>query len=117
MTYDTMVDDETMYEILSRLKELGGIAGVHCENDGIIKARLKELQKTKGSRIDVSDYPWTRPKEAEAEARIPAPSDREMRGYAGSRRTLKHGGRIPGDPACKRSGDRKYMWRPVRSIC
>lgn len=68
MTYDTMVDDETMYEILSRLKELGGIAGVHCENDGIIKARLKELQKTKGSRIDVSDYPWTRPKEAEAEA-------------------------------------------------
>ncbi len=68
MTYDTMVDDETMYEILSRLKELGGIAGVHCENDGIIKARLKELQKTKGSCIDVSDYPWTRPKEAEAEA-------------------------------------------------
>ena len=47
MTYDTMVDDETMYEILSR---------------------LKELQKMKGSRIDVSDYPWTRPKEAEAEA-------------------------------------------------
>lgn len=68
MTYDTMVDDETMYEILSRLKELGGIAGVHCENDGIIRARSKELQRTKGSRTDVSDYPWTRPKEAEAEA-------------------------------------------------
>lgn len=68
MTYDTMVDDETMYEILSRLKELGGIAGVHCENDGIIKARLKEVEKTKGNRRDVSDYPWTRPKEAEAEA-------------------------------------------------
>ena len=68
MTYDTMVDDETMYEILSRLKELGGIAGVHCENNGIIQARLKEVQKTKGDRKDVSDYPWTRPKEAEAEA-------------------------------------------------
>ena len=68
MTYDTMVDDETMYEILSRLKELGGIAGVHCENNGIIQARLKELEKTKGGRTDVSDYPWTRPKEAEAEA-------------------------------------------------
>ena len=68
MTYDTMVDDETMYEILSRLKELGGIAGVHCENNGIIQARLKEVLKTKGGRKDVSDYPWTRPKEAEAEA-------------------------------------------------
>ena len=68
MTYDTMVDDETMYEILSRLKELGGIAGVHCENNGIIQARLKEVEKKKGGRTDVSDYPWTRPKEAEAEA-------------------------------------------------
>ena len=68
MTYDTMVDDETMYEILSRLKELGGIAGVHCENHGIIQARLKEAEKNKGGRKDVSDYPWTRPKEAEAEA-------------------------------------------------
>lgn len=26
MTYDNRVDDETMYEVLSRLKELGGIA-------------------------------------------------------------------------------------------
>lgn len=68
MTYDTMVDDETMYEILSRLKELGGIAGVHCENHGMIQARLKEIQRKKGGRKDVSDYPWTRPKEAEAEA-------------------------------------------------
>lgn len=68
MTYDTMVDDETMYEILSRLKELGGIAGVHCENNGIIQARLKQVVREKGDRKDVSDYPWTRPKEAEAEA-------------------------------------------------
>ena len=68
MTYDTRVDDEEMYQILARLKELGGIAGVHCENHGIIQARLKETEKTKGNRMDVSDYPWTRPKEAEAEA-------------------------------------------------
>lgn len=68
MTYDTRVDDEAMYEILARLKELGGIAGVHCENHGIIQARLKEVEKAKGDRTDVSDYPWTRPKEAEAEA-------------------------------------------------
>ena len=68
MTYDTMVDDETMYQILARLKELGAIAGVHCENHGIIQARLKEVEKEKGNRRDVSDYPWTRPEEAEAEA-------------------------------------------------
>lgn len=68
MTYDTMVNDEQMYEILSRLKELGGIAGVHCENDGIIKARLKEVQRSENGRKNVADYPWTRPKEAEAEA-------------------------------------------------
>ena len=37
MTYDNRVDDETMYEILTRVKELGGIVGVHCENHGIIR--------------------------------------------------------------------------------
>lgn len=68
MTYDNRVDDETMYEILKRMKELGGIVGVHCENDGIIKARLKEVEKEKGNRQNVADYPMTRPKEAEAEA-------------------------------------------------
>ena len=41
---------------------------MHCENNGIIQARLKEVEKKKGGRTDVSDYPWTRPKEAEAEA-------------------------------------------------
>ena len=69
MTYDNMVvDDKTMYEILTRLKELGGIAGVHCENKGIIDARLEEVQMKKGDRKDVSDYPGTRPPAAEAEA-------------------------------------------------
>lgn len=69
MTYDNMVvDDKTMYEILSRLKELGGITGVHCENKGIIDARLDEVLREKGSRKEVSDYPFTRPAEAEAEA-------------------------------------------------
>lgn len=65
---DKRIDDAAIYEILCRLKELGGIAGVHCENDGIIRARLKEIEKRKGARVNVSDYPWTRPAEAEAEA-------------------------------------------------
>lgn len=65
--YDRMLDDEQVYEILSKVKTLGGIAAIHCENHGIIQARLKELEKTKG-RTDLADYPWTHPKEAEAEA-------------------------------------------------
>lgn len=69
MTYDAMVmDDRGIYEILARLKELGGIAGVHCENRGIIDARLAEVLRKKGHRRDVSDYPATRPHLAEAEA-------------------------------------------------
>lgn len=69
MTYDAMVlDDKSIYEVLKRLKELGGIAGVHCENRGIIDARLAEVLKKEGSRTDVSQYPGTRPALAEAEA-------------------------------------------------
>lgn len=69
MTYDAMaVDDQCLYEILTRLKELGGIAGVHCENRGIIDARLKEVLIKKGHRADTADYPGTRPDLAEAEA-------------------------------------------------
>lgn len=68
-TYDAMVvDDKAIYEILARLKELGGIAGIHCENRGIIDARLDALLKEKGDRKQVKDYPGTRPALAEAEA-------------------------------------------------
>ena len=68
-TYEGMaVDDRTIYEILVRLKELKGMAGIHCENKGIIDARLEEVLKKQGSRRHVSEYPWTRPALAEAEA-------------------------------------------------
>lgn len=68
-TYDAMVvDDKAIYEILSCLKAVGGIAGIHCENKGIIDARLDELMLCKGSRTEVADYPGTRPALAEAEA-------------------------------------------------
>lgn len=50
--YDMMLDDGQIYEIFSRVKELGGIVGVHCENHGIVQSRLKELEKTKG-RTDI----------------------------------------------------------------
>ena len=68
-TYDAMVvDDKSIYEIFTCLKKLGGIAGIHCENRGIIDARLEEVLEKKGNRREVADYPGTRPALAEAEA-------------------------------------------------
>lgn len=69
MTYDAMaMDDQGIYEVLRRLTQLGGIAGVHCENRGIIDARLREVQMRPGGRSNPADYPYTRPALAEAEA-------------------------------------------------
>lgn len=66
MTYDTQVDDKTIYEILKRLKEIGGIAGVHCENSGVIAALQEEA--VRAGKMGVASHPRTRPAEAEAEA-------------------------------------------------
>ncbi len=67
MTYDAMkVNDKEIYQILERLKELGGIAGVHCENSGIIDAMVEE-EKSRG-HFGVAAHPLTRPAAAEAEA-------------------------------------------------
>lgn len=67
--YDAMVvNDQEIYEILARLKQLGGLAGIHCENMGIVNARLAEVLKKNGNRHHMCDYPYTRPAYAEAEA-------------------------------------------------
>ena len=67
MTYDAMkVDDKQIFQILTRLKEIGVIAGVHCENSGIIDA-LVEAKKKLG-QMGVGSHPQTRPAAAEAEA-------------------------------------------------
>ena len=66
MTYDTRVDDKTIFQILRRLKEVRGITGVHCENSGMIAA-LQEEAKAKG-KMGVSSHPAARPAAAEAEA-------------------------------------------------
>ena len=60
MTYDTQVDDRTIFEILRRLKEVGGITG------GMIAA-LQAEAKAEG-RMGVESHPATRPAAAEAEA-------------------------------------------------
>lgn len=66
MTYDTQVDDKTIFQILKRLKEVHGITGVHCENSGMIAA-LQEEAREKGE-TGVASHPATRPAAAEAEA-------------------------------------------------
>jgi len=67
MTYDDMkVTDKEIYQILKRLKEAGGIAGVHCENSSIISALVEE-QKCLG-HSGASCHPITRPPQVEAEA-------------------------------------------------
>lgn len=67
MTYDDMmVSDKEIYQILKRLKELGGVAGVHCENSGLIKALVEEQKKLGHS--GAACHPITRPAQAEAEA-------------------------------------------------
>ncbi len=46
MVYDNMkVDDGRMYEAVRFLKDRDCIVGVHCENDAIIQARVRELHR------------------------------------------------------------------------
>ena len=43
MTYPAMmIGDEAMYHALKKLREKGGICGVHCENSGVIDALIAE---------------------------------------------------------------------------
>ena len=71
MTYDTKLNDKTIYKVLKRLKQVGGITGVHCENDGLIAALQEEFSSASGAPAfggDVSCHYKTRPAAAEAEA-------------------------------------------------
>ncbi len=67
MTYPAMmIGDEAMYKALKKLKEKGGICGVHCENSGVINALIEE--KKAAGEMGVSSHPGTRPDFLEAEA-------------------------------------------------
>ncbi len=67
MTYPAMmIGDEAMFKALRKMKELGGIAGVHCENAGVIDALIAE-HKAEGKRSPAS-HPECRPSVLEAEA-------------------------------------------------
>lgn len=66
LTYDYMLEDEYVLKVLKRLKELGGITTVHCENHGSIKV-LKEYFVKNGYKSP-KYHPLSRPSEAEGEA-------------------------------------------------
>ncbi len=67
MTYPAMMLPEgDMYRALLRLKEIGGIAGVHCENSGLIDALVSDAKAA--GRLSPASHPRTRPAPLEAEA-------------------------------------------------
>ena len=43
LTYDILLHDNEAFEVLQRLKEVGAITGVHCENAGLIFALQQEF--------------------------------------------------------------------------
>ncbi len=67
MTYPAMmIGDEAMFKALRKMKELGGIAGVHCENAGVIDALIAE--KKAAGELSPASHPECRPAILEAEA-------------------------------------------------
>lgn len=67
MTYPAMmIGDEAMFKALRKMKELGGIASVHCENAGVIDALIAE--KKAAGELSPAAHPECRPAILEAEA-------------------------------------------------
>lgn len=67
MTYPAMmIGDTNLFYALREIGRLGGIAGVHCENSGVIDALIAE-RKAAGL-IGPDSHPVTRPAALEAEA-------------------------------------------------
>ena len=67
MTYPAMmIGDQDLFSALLELKKYGGIAGVHCENAGVIDA-LIAAHKAAGQTAP-SSHPECRPNPLEAEA-------------------------------------------------
>ena len=67
LTYPAMmIGDEQMFCALQKMKEYGGIMGVHCENAGVIDALVKQA-KAKGW-VSPDAHGACRPPQTEAEA-------------------------------------------------
>ena len=66
MTYDYKVDDYDAIRVLKRLKDLGAVTTVHCENDGVIRY-MKEKFISEG-KLSEHYHPLVRPNSCESEA-------------------------------------------------
>ena len=67
LTYPAMmIGDENIFHALRELKKLGGIAGVHCENAGVIDALI--VEKKAAGELSPAAHPQCRPAILEAEA-------------------------------------------------
>ena len=67
MTYPAMmIGDEAMFCALQELGKHGAIAGVHCENSGVIDALIAQAKEA--GRLSPASHPATRPNPLEAEA-------------------------------------------------
>lgn len=67
LAYDALrVSDESVFDILTLMKRLGGVVGVHCENGDLVNAGVKR-EKAAG-RLSPASHPASRPTVVEAEA-------------------------------------------------
>lgn len=66
MTYGFQLSDHDLFRTLQKMKEVGGVIGVHCENSGVIDAMI-EGNKAIG-HTDPTAHPESRPAVLEAEA-------------------------------------------------
>jgi D-hydantoinase len=67
LTYPAMmIGDRDIYLALKKIRALGGIVGVHCENAGVIDGMIAE-RKAAG-KLSPASHPLTRPQYLEAEA-------------------------------------------------
>lgn len=66
MTYDYMLLDDEIFNVLRAAKEAGVVITVHCENHGVIQQLRKEF--TEAGKGEAKYHPLSRPARCEAEA-------------------------------------------------
>ncbi|CUX45713.1 dihydropyrimidinase [Clostridium sp. C105KSO13] len=66
MTYDFMLKDDEIFQVLKQAKEDGIVIAVHCENDGVINY-LRKTYVEEGC-VEPKYHPLSRPARCEAEA-------------------------------------------------
>ncbi len=68
MVYDALkVDDGEIYRASQRIRDAGGLLGMHCENWELLLSMVEE-QKAMGNGARLRAHAWSRPAEVEAEA-------------------------------------------------